>query len=102
MRIVHPDLPGQSAEVTERQFELVWAKRGWTEADELPDLTGKSIKQVVEAVGDDQAAAVAALTAERAQRREPRKGLVEALTPIAFPDQTPDPDAQQGDDTKEN
>lgn len=38
MRIVHPDLPGQSAVVTELQFERLYEPRGWQEApDHFPE-----------------------------------------------------------------
>lgn len=29
VKIEHPELPGQPIEVTEKQLEVVWSKRGW-------------------------------------------------------------------------
>ncbi|MCW2498274.1 hypothetical protein [Jatrophihabitans sp.] len=98
MRIHHP-ITGQTTEVDDASYDLVYKIRGWEPAaepptaEELAEVTEvaktQTIQDVLDSVGDDPDLAAAALEAETAGKN--RKTLVAALTQIATPPTSPDP-----------
>lgn len=84
MKIVHPALPGQSADVTDEQFAVVWEPLGWQAAPEVPDTSDLTVQAVLDDVGQDPAKAAAALAVEQAGRN--RTTLVDQLQRIAAAD----------------
>ncbi len=87
MKIVHPDLPGQTGDVAESAYHEVLRHHGWQPAPapaEAPDVDGLTVAEVLNEVGDDPAKAAAALDAERDSRD--RTTLVAALEQIVQPD----------------
>jgi hypothetical protein len=93
MRITHPET-GQSATVTDRQYDLVWRFTGWLPDDPTAPAAepeNSTIDEVLAAVGDDPALAAAALDAEQAGKN--RKTLIAALERITTPTDPVTPEA---------
>ena len=68
-KYVHPNIPACPViEATDEWYQAVGSDLGWLPAQPSVPVATMTVAQVVEAVGDDPAAAAAALAAERADR----------------------------------
>lgn len=93
MRIVHPNLPDQVADVPDSVYTNVLRHHDWTPAPDPLDTGDKTVAEVLAEVSDDPAKAAAALESERSGRE--RSTLTEALTRIAGTPPQPHPDQEQ-------
>jgi hypothetical protein len=68
-KYIHPNIPACPViEYPDEWFQDVGSDLGWLPAQAAVPVATMTVAQVVEAVGDDPAAAAAALAAERADR----------------------------------